>query len=81
MDKEKDNLAHARQILFASNLGQVHFERRAAPDDRLHAVHSLYAIAAHDSAATSPSVVMRHEVALDVNDGSPIEHRQRPTFV
>ena len=80
MDKEKDNLAFARQILFASNLGQVNFERHAAPDGRLHAVHQLYAIAAHEAAATSPSVVMRHEVALDVTPDSPIEHLQRPTF-
>jgi hypothetical protein len=80
LDKEKDNLAHARQILFASNLGQVHFERRPDPDARLHAVHSLYAIAAHDPAGTSPSIVMRHEVPLDVNQSSPVEHRQRPTF-
>jgi len=81
MDKQKDNLAHARQILFASNLGAVHFERRPEPDNRLHAVHQLYAIAAHDLAATQPSVVMRHEVALDVTPDSPVEHRQRPTFV
>jgi hypothetical protein len=81
LDKQEDNLAHARQILFASNLGQVHFERRPDPDNRLHSVHQLYAIAAHDLAATRPSVVMRHEVALDVNEISPIEHRQRPTFV
>ena len=26
-------------------------------------------------------LVMRHEVALDVNESSPSEHRQRPTFV
>jgi hypothetical protein len=81
MDKHADNLAHARQILFASNLGQVHFERRPDPDGRLHAVHQLHALAAHDLAATGPSIVMRHEVALDVTPDSPIEHRQRPTFV
>jgi hypothetical protein len=81
MDKQKDNLAHARQILFASNLGQVHFERHADPDGRLHAIHQLYALATHDLAATQPSIVMRHEVALEVNQSSPIEHLQRPTFL
>jgi hypothetical protein len=80
MDKQKDNLAHARQILFASNLGQVHFERRPAPDGRLYSVHQLHAISTTDLAAVRPSVVMRHEVALDVTSSSPIEHRQRPTF-
>jgi hypothetical protein len=78
MDKQSDNLAHARQVLFASNLGQVRFERGA--DQILRGVHELYALAAHESAATLPAVVTRHQIPLDVLPTSPAEQRARPTF-
>jgi hypothetical protein len=78
MDKERDNLTHTRQILFASNLGQVHFERGA--DQVLRGVHELYALAANESAANRPAIVTRHEIALDVPSTAPADQRARPTF-
>jgi hypothetical protein len=78
LEKQPDNLAHARQILFSSNLGRVHFERPA--DGLLRGVHQLYAIAAHAPAGTKPQVATRHEIVLDVTPASPPEQRTRPTL-
>ena len=78
LEKQPDNLAHARQILFSSNLGQVNFERPV--DGLLRAVHQLYAIAARDPAGTKPQIATRHETLLDVTPASPPEQRTRPTL-
>jgi hypothetical protein len=78
LEKQPDNLAHARQILFTSNIGQVHFERPA--DGLLRGVHELYAIAAHGPAGTKPQVATKHEIVLDVTAASPAEQRTRPTL-
>jgi hypothetical protein len=68
--KQLDNLNHQRQLLFASNLGMVRFERR---DGTLTAIHEL--LAAHPDAPVpeQPELHARHVVALE----SPGESRPR----
>jgi len=79
LDKELDNLGHARQILFASNIGLVRFER-PAPGGPLTAVQDLYALAEHHSAGARPEMMTQHKIALDVPPDAPPERRLRPTI-
>jgi hypothetical protein len=69
--KQLDNLNHARQILFASNIGVVGFERPT--DTELVARHELFA--AHPKAAVPErgEVHTLHRIALDPRPGAPPE--------
>jgi hypothetical protein len=78
LDKRLDNLIHSRQILFASNIGMVRFERTT--DSGLTAVHELYALAEHASAAAGPEVMTQHRVLLEIAQSAPADQRLRPTI-
>jgi hypothetical protein len=70
--KQLDNMNHDRQIVFASNLGLVRFER---PDGRLRAIHELFA--AHRDEPL-PLIYARHQIDLEIVAGDPAERRDRP---
>ena len=78
LEKQVDNLLQARQMLFASNVGVVHFER--TPGTPLTAVQELYAIAPHSSAAARPEAVTLHRIPLEIVDTAPPAIRLRPTI-
>jgi hypothetical protein len=81
LEKQVDNLLQARQMLFASNVGVVHFERTpGTPPGPLTAVQEFYAIAPHSSAAARPEAVTLHKIPLEVADTAPPDVRLRPTI-
>jgi hypothetical protein len=78
LDKELDYLDWGRQMLFASNLGLVRFERPAGGP--LTAVQDLYALAEHASAAARPEIMTQHKIPLEVAATAPPSERLRPTI-
>jgi hypothetical protein len=69
--RQIDNMNHNRQILFASNLGLVSFERRP---EGLFVIHELFATYPKANDADDrevPRVYTRHEIALDAAPAPP----------
>jgi len=81
LDKQVDNLLTAREMLFASNLGLVRFERPAgSPPGPLTAVQELWALAAHSSGAAQPEIMTLHKIPLEIPGTAPPGVRARPTI-
>jgi hypothetical protein len=72
--KQLDHLNHQRQLVFASNLGRVRFER---PGGTLTAVQELFAVHPDAAEPERPEIHTRHVVALETPAGQTPEARPR----